>query len=240
MAEHSAEDNPNKYGRRVYGRRQGRPLNDSRRKSLESLLPALSVPPETLTGAADIDPLALFDAGKKDVWMEIGFGNGEHLALLCQENPDIGFLGAEPFINGMAALLKTIGDNPHNNIRVLMDDALLLANSLKDASIGRLYILNPDPWPKKRHHKRRMINKDNLGVFARILKPGGQMFLATDVEDLALWMFEHSTAHPEFKTEAPNLEECRLPPPGWLITTRYAQKGLDAGRRQSYMVFTRK
>ncbi len=171
--------------------------------------------------------------------MEIGFGNGEHLSALMRQNLDEAFIGAEPFINGMAAFLKDIRDEPHENIRVWMDDAILLVESLPSDYLNGIYVLNPDPWPKARHHKRRIISQDNLTKFARVLKPGGALIMATDVDDLAEWMVTQASAHPAFEWTAEQADDWRTTPENW-IKTRYEEKGAKAGRQQSYLIFEKK
>ena len=225
--------------RRLYGRRVGKALGKERAEAIEKRLPQFSVPQDMLSGQADLDPKKLFANSYDDIWMEIGFGNGTHLSALMQKYPKVGFLGAEPFVNGMAAFLKDNIKNPDMNARVLMDDALLLVNSLKDQSIGRLYVLNPDPWPKARHHKRRMIRTDNLNIFARVMKPGAELIMATDVDDLAQWMREQCEMHDEFEWSENSKADRHTPPPEW-IETRFAEKGKQAGRTQSFIVFKRK
>ncbi|MGQ0527834.1 MAG: tRNA (guanosine(46)-N7)-methyltransferase TrmB [Alphaproteobacteria bacterium] len=253
-------DNHKNYIRHVHGRRIGRPLNALRKSVLEELLPVLSIPAAALSEKADLDPAQLFAQKYNECWMEIGFGNGEHLAALTRVHPDKSFLGAEPFINGMAAFLKDISCHPGGsrdrgaikkpdpvlqrndilkNVRVLMDDAMKIIHSLKNESLDRLYILNPDPWPKKRHRKRRIVSAENLDAFARVLKPGALLIMATDVEALAEWMTEQMDNHPRFEWDAENKADLHKMPKDWLLTTRYAQKGLDAGRRETYLLFSK-
>lgn len=232
----SAKDQHTKK-RRVFGRRQSRPLRASRKEAFETLLPKIGLAEDQLSGKADLDPQTLFPNPAHEVWMEIGFGSGEHLAALIEQNKDINFLGAEPYIDGMAAFLKSIMDKNHSNIRVFMDDALILTATLTDASIDRLYVLNPDPWHKKRHHKRRIINQENLGAFARILKPGALLIMSTDVDDLADWMVTEATRHPDFEWTAECARDWTALPAEMALTTRYAQKGITAGRTQRYLVF---
>lgn len=186
-----------------------------------------------------IDPEKIFATPPVQTWLEIGFGTGEHLAELMRRNPDSSFIGAEPFINGMALFFKQIDDLKNKNVRVWMDDALILADSLTDQCLDGIYILNPDPWPKKRHHKRRIVNPENLDCFARILKPGGQLVLSTDIEELAEWMRLHTAQHPSFEQTPESAAAPHTPPPGW-IPTKYEQKGLAAGRRQTHMIFEKK
>jgi tRNA (guanine-N7-)-methyltransferase len=224
--------------RQLFGRRIGRPLSKSQAQALKSLLPVLAVPSEDLATPGALHPGTLFKTPPAQTWLEIGFGNGEHLDALLRQHPDTGFIGAEPFMNGMAAFLKCIEERPADNVRVLMDDALRLVDALTDQSIDRLYILNPDPWPKKRHHKRRIISQKNLSAFARILKPGALLVMATDVDDLAEWMVTESMIHPAFTWTARNAADWQTPPPGW-IKTRYAAKGEKKGHRQTFLVFQR-
>ena len=216
--------------RRFYGRRQTRPPKGERREALEGIYPKLKIDLSNKT--------PLFSKNLRETWLEIGFGNGEHLAGLMKRHPDIGFIGAEPFINGMAAFLRNIHDQPQDNIRVFMDDAILLVDTLADRSLDRIYVLNPDPWPKKRHHRRRIISRENLGKFARILKPSGLLVMATDVDDLAGWMAAKAATHPAFEWTAECAKDWRTMPEGW-ITTRYQARGENAGRKQSYLIFKR-
>lgn len=218
--------------RRLYGRRLGRPLKGARRNVLDALLPELEIDPTNMG--------ELFSRPVEQTWLEIGFGNGEHVISLMKAHPSYGFIACEPFINGMAAFLKTLDESelPQDNIRVLMDDAILLVDALPDNAIDRIYVLNPDPWPKSRHHKRRIISPENLDRFARIMAPGAQLIMTTDVDDLAEWMVLQASRHPAFTWTAESQQDWHTPPPDWQ-PTRYEQKGIKAGRRQSYFVFER-
>lgn len=227
-------DQPAQNSRRVYGRRLGRPLRGARMEAIDDLLPRLGLPVGSLTEDATIDPATLFTAPYAQLWFEIGFGNGEHVAALMERHPDHAFIAAEPFINGMSAFLKHIRDKRHDHVRVLMDDALKVVNTLKDNSVDGFYVLNPDPWPKARHHKRRIISQENLTRYARVLKPGGRLIMATDVDDLADWMRDQSDMHPAFSP----LYDSRTTPEDW-IPTRYEQKGARAGRQQTYLIYQR-
>ena len=224
--------------KRVHGRRTGRPLNKSRQDALDVLMPKLGIPLEHLNEDGKLLPSSLFDTGYRQCWFEIGFGNGEHLAALMERHPDTAFIGAEPFINGMSAFLKSIEDVPHNHVRVLMDDAMMIANSLADNSLDGMYILNPDPWHKSRHHKRRIVRPDTLDQFARILKQGGQLIMSTDVLDLADWMVTHTARHPSFKWTAEKASDWQNAPKDW-ITTRYEEKGAKGASTMTYLIFER-
>ena len=227
--------------RRVYGRRKGRPLNPARQKALDELLDTLHASlPEELD--AKQSPQSFFPSPKKEIHMEIGFGDGEHLAERIRQSvsQNIGFIGAEPYMNGMAAFLKRVEDFalPHDSIKIWMDDAIRLVESFQDHSLDLLYILNPDPWPKLRHHKRRIVNQDNLDLFARVLKPGATLIMTTDVSDLAEWMVTQASIHPSFEWTAQSRQDWTIPPENW-ISTRYEEKGRAAGRTELFLIFKR-
>ncbi|MCC7305162.1 MAG: tRNA (guanosine(46)-N7)-methyltransferase TrmB [Alphaproteobacteria bacterium] len=222
--------------RRLWGRRMTRPLGKDRQQAFDKIFPLISIPENFVERKRNIDPRSLFPSSAP-VWLEIGFGNGEHLAALMEKNPDINFIGAEPFINGVGAFTQIIQNKPTERICVFMDDAMRLVETLKKESLDRIYILNPDPWPKKRHNKRRLVRKENLDQFARVLKPGGLLLMCTDVNDLAEWMLIYTVNHPSFEWQATSCEDWKNAPPGWASTTRYAEKGRKAGRSMTYLIF---
>lgn len=222
-----------------FGRKKGRPLNLARQAAFDERLPVYAIEEETLSLDYTLDPKTLFAKPVTDIVFEVGFGNGERLSADLQHNPDTSFLGAEPFINGMAAFLKSLPENNPGNIRVINDDALILARSLKKASLDRIYILNPDPWHKARHHKRRIINPDSLSVFADILKPGGTLLMTSDVPDMAQWMFDHAQDHDAFAITKETQENRHTPPDNW-IPTRYETKKAKGHMQMAYLTFVRK
>ena len=226
-------------GRKVHGRKHGRPLKRMRLDALDELLPRIEVFKPFLKEDGQLDPKALFDAEPSVMHLEIGFGNGEHLTALLEANPGHFVIGAEPYTNGVSAFLKSIKDDPPlKTCRILMDDAMKIVHSLKDASVDFLYILNPDPWPKTRHHKRRVVSPENLTAFARVLKDGATMIQTTDVDDLAGWMITQTANCPDFEWVAESAADWQTPPEGWL-PTRYEQKGVAAGRKQTYLIYKR-
>lgn len=227
---------PHNKDRTLYGRRQGRPLSSERQSVLDLYLSDLSLKPQEIETPASLDPQNLFSKPCTQFIFEIGFGNGEHLAEMMRQNPDTGFIGAEPYINGMAAFLKDIKTLKKERIRVWMHDALDVIRSLQDNSLDAIYVLNPDPWPKTRHHKRRIIRSENLDEFARVLKPGAQLIMTTDVNDLADWMVTQTYNHGAFTWTAQSCHDWNTPPNDW-IPTRYEQKGIAAGRQQTYLFF---
>lgn len=223
-------------------RRQSRPLNASRAESFERLLPLLSIPKDNLQENGLLDPATLFSFKPAEFWFEIGFGTGEHVHALMRRHPDHAFIGAEPYINGVAALLKALDadyENKPDNLRVHTDDALMVANSLKTASLDGIYILNPDPWHKKRHNKRRIVRPETLDIYARILKPGGKLVMSTDVPDMAEWMITHSIRHKDFIWTAQSAADWEKPPADW-ITTAYEVKGAKGAKKMAYLFFERK
>ena len=224
--------------KRLYGRRKGRPLRKRKTELLDTLLPALEIPvPQP---GERIDPHALFPKPVRDVWLEVGFGSGHHMAWQAANNPDVGVVGAEPFINGVAGLLKLVADEGvQDNVRVLPDDARPLLDALPDQSIGRAFVLFADPWPKKRHWERRFIGPANLPRLARVLKDGAELRLASDDMGLVRWMLEHTVRHPDFEWTARGPSDWRHRSEDW-PPTRYEEKAIEAGRKPVFLRFIRK
>jgi len=220
--------------RRLYGRRRGRVLRKGRKALLEELLPTLRIE----LGDNRLDPAALFDRPVTDIWLEIGFGAGEHLAARAAANPEIGFLGAEHYLAGIASLLKHIADADLDNIRILTDDAALLLDALPDASLGRVFLLYPDPWPKARHEKRRFLSHENLDRLHRVMKPGGELLVATDHPVYLAWAVERMASRKDFTWLAESPKDWREAPVDW-PGTRYEAKAIREGRRPTYMSYMR-
>ncbi len=185
---------------------------------METLLPRIATP------EGPFDPRTL-KPDATEVWLEIGFGGGEHLAAQAARRPDVLFLGAEPFLNGVASALRHIDAAGLANVRLHAGDARELMDALPDASLDRLFILFPDPWPKARHHKRRLISQAFLAEAARVLKPGGPLRFATDWQDYADWTLERLIASPDFTWTADRADDWRVPPADH-IPTRYEEKKL--------------
>lgn len=223
--------------RTLFGRRRGRKLRRHQAELLEDLLPRLRL--EAPPPGTRLDLAALFPGPVSDVWLEVGFGGGEHLAAQARAHPAIGMIGAEPFLNGIASLLRHIAENGLGNIRILPDDARPLLAALPDAAIGRCFVLFPDPWPKKRHWRRRFIGPETLDELARILKDGAELRLASDDMGLVRWMLEHAWSHPAFAWLAQGPHDWRQRPSDW-PPTRYEQKAIAAGRRPVYLRFRRR
>ena len=165
-----------------------------------------------------------------ETWLEIGFGGGEHLAHQAALHPGIDFIGAEPFINGVAKLLAFIEEKGLRNIRIHDDDVRYLLEALPAQCLDRIYLLYPDPWPKVRHHKRRLVNPDSLGHFHRILRPGGLFIFASDIADYVDWTRAHVGEHGGWATVSDSDEA----PQDW-VETRYEAKAIQAGRKPRYL-----
>lgn len=223
-------------GKRIfYGRRKGRSLRPGRQRLLDELLPRLVLDP----AAGRLDPSALFPFPVRDLWLEVGFGGGEHLAQQARTHPDIGMIGCEPFINGVARLLSEIDRDGIENIRIHADDARDLIDNLPDDSVGRVFVLFADPWPKARHHRRRFIGPENLDRLARIMKDGAELRLASDQMPLVRWMLFHAAAHPGFEWTARGPQDWRRRPADW-PPTRYETKALEKGIGCVYLTFRRR
>jgi tRNA (guanine-N7-)-methyltransferase len=211
--------------RQLYGRKRGRPLRAGQRSLAERLLPRLAI---DLPASGRIDPALLFSPPPRSVWLEIGFGSGEHLAAHADAKRDIGFIGCEVFENGIAKLLGEIERRPLGNIRLFIDDAHLLVAALPPASIARVFILFPDPWPKARHHKRRIVSTETLDQLARIMTDEAELRLASDDCAYFSWMLERVTGHPAFDWLARRPADWRKRPADW-PPTRYEEKARGAG-----------
>jgi tRNA (guanine-N7-)-methyltransferase len=220
-----------------YGRRRGRKLKPNQHRLVADSLPAWSfaAPPE---GTA-LDLEAIFGAKPASLWFEIGFGGGEHLAHQAANNPQVAFIGAEPFVNGVVSALQHIEKRGLRNVRLYQGDARDLLGALGDGSLEKLFVLHPDPWPKLRHHKRRLIQKPFLDEAARLLVPGGELRLATDDESYLLWMLERVPLHEAFEWTARTADDWRLYPPD-AIETRYAAKARAEGRKATILRFKRR
>lgn len=227
--------NAAKYIPRLYGRQQDKPLKPRQARLMETLLLRVSVPDPEKGG---LDLKALFPEAD-EFQLEVGFGGGEHLAWQAARNPKTGFIGAEPFVNGVGKLLCAVEDEGLENIRIHFGDARPLIEALPDASLSRIYVLHPDPWPKKRHHKRRMISPWFFDEAARLIKPGGTLRVASDIRDYIRWTLMHAQNAQEFEWTAETASDWKTRPDDW-PQTRYEAKALREGREAAYLVFRRK
>jgi tRNA (guanine-N7-)-methyltransferase len=221
---------------RTYGRRKGHRLSARKQALLDTLLPRLRLGLDT---APPADLATVFDVPVTAVALEIGFGAGEHLAWQAAHHPDCGFIGCEVYINGVAALLAHIEEASLDNIRIHDGDARALLAWLPDAAIARAYVLFPDPWPKKRHHKRRLISPETLAELARVMKPGAELRIASDIPDYVRTSLLAARQSGAFAWTAEGPSDWRQRPPDW-PQTRYERKAVREGRRCSYLTFARR
>ncbi len=217
-----------------FGRRLGRKLTPHKQWLLDEFLPqlVLKAPEPGKLNTACIVP------GAREIWLEIGFGGGEHLAALAKEYPDVAMIGAEPYLNGVVKLLGKIEREGIKNIRLVPDDVRPVMDALPDHSLQRIYLLFPDPWPKQRHYKRRIVTQAFLDNVARLLPQGGVLQLATDHYDYSVWMFEQLLQRMDFKWQADSFRDWHLPPQNW-TQTRYEAKTGKQGRQPVYLKFIR-
>ncbi len=221
--------------RAFFGRRKGHALRSHQAALFETLLPRLAIdvgapPPRDLR--------VLFAQTAKDVRLEIGFGGAEHLIAAASADASVGFIGCEPFVNGMAKALAAIEARGLANIRLHHGDALVLLDWLPEASVGRIDMMYPDPWPKRRHWKRRFVQHENIARIARVLRGGGEFRFATDWPDYAAWTLERLTRAPDFTWTAERADDWRLPWPDF-AGTRYEAKAKREGRTPCYLTFRR-
>ncbi len=219
---------------RFFGRRKGRPLRAGRARLMRDLLPRIAI---RLDDGAPVIPAWPMQTPAQTV-LEIGFGAGEHLAAMARAEPETAFIGCEPFENGVARLLSRIAEDGLENVRVWPDDARPLIDALPDASVDRVYVLFPDPWPKRRHRDRRFVGPRNLPRLARILKPGGTLFLASDHPGYIDWMLVHVRADGRFAWTARHPDDWRRRPADW-PETRYDAKAREQGLKPVYLRFRR-
>jgi len=216
-----------------FGRRKGKTLRAAQRDAIERLLPVLLLdlsapPPDRLP--------ALFPEPVGDVRLEIGFGGGEHLLQVARSLPKTGFIGIEPFENGMAKALAAIGREDIRNIRLFDRDAVLLLDWLPAGALSRIDLLFPDPWPKTRHRKRRFVSAENLERITRALRPGGEFRFASDVEAYVKWTIREVSRDGRLFWTANRVDDCREPWAEW-TGTRYAAKAAAEGRKPAYLIF---
>jgi tRNA (guanine-N7-)-methyltransferase len=219
---------------RSYGRRRGRKFSDRQAALLRDILPHvavdLSAPSGRLPGGES--------EGANETWLEIGFGGGEHLVWQATHNPHVTLIGCEPFEDGVVKVLTRIDDGKLDNIRIHMGDARDVLRALPDASIARGFILFPDPWPKRKHQKRRLVNPQTLSLLARALKPGAELRIGTDIGDYARTLLLAVLGEPRLRWQAESPDDWRLRPADW-PETRYEAKAAREGRRRYYFRFER-
>jgi tRNA (guanine-N7-)-methyltransferase len=217
-----------------YGRRQGHKLRQGRQRLIDELLPSLQL---TLDQTAE--PARLFEQAVNDTWLEIGFGAGEHLAGQALAYPNVGFIGCEPFINGVATLLRHVEQSDISNIKIFNDDARQLLPVLPEESIGRVFVLFSDPWPKTRHHRRRFITSQTLDQLARLMKDGAELRFVSDHAGYIRWVLELIQTHPDFTWPVRRPCDWQIPPADW-VSSRYEMKAQRQGIPCIYLCIRRR
>jgi tRNA (guanine-N7-)-methyltransferase len=212
---------------RSFGRRRGRKPSARQAALLRDVLPRVAFD-------ADRSP-----SGAIATWLEIGFGGGEHLLWQARHNPGVALIGCEPYEDGVVKVLSAVDDEKLANVRVHMGDAREILRTLAPSSIDRAFILFPDPWPKRKHAKRRLVNRALLALLARAMKPGAELRIATDIGDYARTMLEAFSGEPKFAWKAESPADWRSRPADW-PETRYEAKAAAAGRLRYYFRFLRR
>ena len=228
-----SENSQHEAGKAFFGRRKGKPLRDRQARNLAEVLPALAIDP---TGPSPDDLRSLFAAEVNTLRLEIGFGGGEHLLHRVHEEPATGFIGIEPFVNSMAKLLGQVEGAEPDNLRLYDDDAVAVLDWLPAASLDQIDLLYPDPWPKRRHWKRRFVSQVNLDRFHRVLKPGGRFCFASDIDSYINWTLLHCRRHGGFSWQARTSADWLTPYENW-PGTRYEAKARREGRSSAYLTF---
>jgi tRNA (guanine-N7-)-methyltransferase len=219
--------------RAFFGRRKGHKLRPHQARLIATLLPQLAI---DLSRAAPADLRTLFPEPVVDIALEIGFGGGEFMVAQARERPQAGFIGVEPFVNGMAKALAAIESGALQNIRLHFDDAVSLIGWLPEKSLARIDLIHPDPWPKRRHWKRRFVQDDMVARLARILRPGGEFRFVTDIADYAAWTLQRLLRSADFEWTARCADDWRNPWPGF-IRTRYHAKAAREERASCFLIF---
>jgi tRNA (guanine-N7-)-methyltransferase len=224
-----------RFAEKFFGRRAGQSLRGNQARLIENMLPKLRVPDQL---DALRDPQALFADTVCEVWLEIGFGGGEHLAWQATENPHVGFIGGEPYVNGVAKLLGLLKAGNICNVRIIDDDIRPRIDQLGNQSISRAFLLFPDPWPKLRHHKRRFVNRTNLDRLHRVMKPGAEFRVASDIDHYISWSLREVAEHGGFRLLSDDPADWLQRPADW-PQTRYEAKAAREGRMSTYLRFLR-
>ena len=219
--------------RALYGRSKGKALRAHHAQLVAERLPDLELDAAALKSGAPLFPFE-----PRETWLEIGFGGGEHLIAQARANPDVGLIGCEPFVNGVAKALAGVESYGVDNLRLRAGDAGALIEALPPATLSRIFILYPDPWPKRRHNKRRFIADEMIAELARVARPGAELRFATDIDDYAGWTLRRFLASPAFRWTARTADDWRIPWEGW-SPTRYEAKARSAGRISAYLTFVR-
>ena len=228
------DDAPHGQGS-FFGRRKGHKLRSHQADLIDNLLPHLSL---DIGASISSDLTMLFDPPVEAVRLEIGFGGGEHLIAEAQAFPKTGFIGCEPYVNGMAKILTQIESHNIRNIRLFAGDAAELLAWAPPHSLDRIDLIHPDPWPKRRHWKRRFVQDATVAAMARVLRPLSEFRFVCDIDDYVAWTLAHLARSPDFVWTAEQASDWSLPWPDYTMT-RYGRKAMREGRRAAYLRFRR-
>ncbi|KPB01926.1 tRNA (guanosine(46)-N7)-methyltransferase TrmB [Ahrensia marina] len=231
-----SEDRRSRSTEAFFGRRRGKPMKPRQSGQYHAQLPKLRIAIDEYQAPASLSEL--FGHKPEKIRLEIGFGGGEHLVHEASRFPDIGFVGVEPFVNSMAKFLANASEEGLENLRVYDDDATQLLDWMPANSIDGIDLLYPDPWPKKKHWKRRFVNQQNLTRFARVMKPGSLFRFASDIDTYVNWTLKHCDEHPDFEWVAQAADDWHAPYEAW-PGTRYEAKAFREGRTPAYLTFLR-
>jgi tRNA (guanine-N7-)-methyltransferase len=226
------ERNSSTQTRRLYGRNRGKALRAGQERLLAEALPLYSTTPEALAAGR------AFSGSPDEVWLEVGFGAGEHLLDQAKANPDVGIVGCEPFLNGVVATLVGLQRDGLSNVRLRRGDAHAVVDAVPNGFFSRVFINYPDPWPKRRHHKRRLVTSSFIDALARVMRAGAELRFATDIDDYAGWTLARFVASPDFQWTATRPDDWRRPWFDWR-PTRYEAKARSEGRGSVYLTFLR-
>ena len=218
-----------------FGRRKGHKLRSHQTELFETLFPRLAL---QIAQPCSVNLNSLFETAVQDVRLEIGFGGGEHLIAEARAFPATGFIGCEPYVNGMAKILAQIEAQNMSNIRLFAGDAAELLSWLPASSLVRVDLIHPDPWPKKRHWKRRFVQDATISAIARLLKPGGEFRFVSDIDSYGAWALAHLLRAKEFLWTAERADDWQLPWANYTMT-RYGRKADREGRKAAYLIFVR-
>jgi tRNA (guanine-N7-)-methyltransferase len=224
---------PARQSRAFFGRRKGHKLRPRQAQLLETLLPRLAI---DVSRPAPTELRTLFAVPVTEIALEIGFGGGESMIAQAQDQPRTGFLGVEPFVNGMAKALAAIESGKLQNVRLHFDDAVRLIAWLPENSLTRIELIHPDPWPKRRHWKRRFVQDETIAQLARILRRGGEFRFVTDISDYAAWTLQRLSQSAAFTWTAQCADDWRKPWPGF-TRTRYHAKAAREERASCFLIF---
>lgn len=231
----ASPEHPTRTAEAFFGRRKGKALRPAQLAAMNEVLPGLRLDPD---GPAPAELATLFGSEVSSCRLEIGFGGGEHLLHQARVFPQTGFIGIEPFVNGLAKVVSALHKDPLPNVRLYDDDATGLLDWLPAGGLDQIDLLYPDPWPKRRHWKRRFVSHVNLDRMARTLGPGGLFRFASDIDSYVNWTLLHCRHHPAFEWSARTARDWRQPFEGW-PGTRYEAKALREGRTPAYLSFRR-